>query len=236
MATEVIENPPSRRIFIPDEQRIILRGIDWALYQRLAKSIERQKIRLAYNRGVLELMCPGPLHEDYGVLFGHIVLFVTLELGIPCRSKRSTRWDRPEAERGIEADDSFYFAPAKLAAIPYRSNNVADYPNPDLAIEVDLNPSSIDRPSIYASLKVTEVWRFDGESLWIDRLRDDGTYETVDQSLFIPMTPAEIVRWVLLGNEAPDQNAWVRQFQEWVRATVLPRYRAATGDVGPPQP
>ena len=34
------------------------------------------------------------------------------------------------------------------------SNDVADYPNPDLAIEVDISPSQLDRPEIYAKLQV----------------------------------------------------------------------------------
>jgi Uma2 family endonuclease len=236
MATQVIEKPPRRRVFIPDEQRIVLRGIDWATYQRLAERVERQNIRLAYNRGVLELMCPGPLHDDYGRLICRMVWIVTLELGLPCRTQGATRWERPEAERGLEPDESFYFTPAKLAVIPHRSNKAADYPDPDLAIEVDLSPSQVDRPAIYAALNVPEVWRFDGEALRIDRLREDGTYEAVEESLFIPLSPAEIVHWLLLGEDATDQNEWARQFQEWVRATVLPRYRAAMEKQGRPLP
>ena len=40
------------------------------------------------------------------------------------------------------------------------ANDVADYPNPDLAVEVDLSPSKIDRPAIFRALRVLEVWRF----------------------------------------------------------------------------
>ena len=39
------------------------------------------------------------------------------------------------------------------------SNDVADYPNPDLMSEVDLSPSKIDRPGIYRALEVAEFWR-----------------------------------------------------------------------------
>ena len=38
-------------------------------------------------------------------------------------------------------------------------------PNPDLAIEVDISPPKVDRPGIYAALKVMEVWRFTDSSV-----------------------------------------------------------------------
>ena len=41
--------------------------------------------------------------------------------------------------------------------------DIADYPNPDLAIEIDISPPEVDREGIYKSLKVAEIWRFDGE-------------------------------------------------------------------------
>ena len=47
---------------------------------------------------------------------------------------------------GIEAGQCYYFDPDKLAASDRAaasdSNDVADYPNPDLAVEIDL-PSSL---------------------------------------------------------------------------------------------
>ena len=41
------------------------------------------------------------------------------------------------------------------------SNNIDDYPNPDLAVEIDISPPKIDRSGIYAALKVSELWRRD---------------------------------------------------------------------------
>ena len=39
-------------------------------------------------------------------------------------------------------------------------NEVAAYPNPDLAVEVDISRPQADRPAIYAALQVPEVWTF----------------------------------------------------------------------------
>ena len=68
---------------------------------------------------------------------------------------------------------------------------IADYPNPDLAIEVDVSPSKIDRPGIYAALRVAELWRFDGdhEQVIIERLGADGSYHGTDGS-DVPADPS----------------------------------------------
>ena len=63
--------------------------------------------------------------------------------------------------RGLAVDQCYYFEAGKPAAVAAararKSNDVADYPNPDLAIEVDLSPPEIDRAGIYAALKVVFV-------------------------------------------------------------------------------
>jgi Uma2 family endonuclease len=76
------------------------------------------------------------------------------------------------------------------------SPDVADYPNPDLAIEVDVSPSKIDRPGIYAALRVAEVWRFDGKrrELVIERLTAGESYEPADGSEFLPARAEDVGR------------------------------------------
>ena len=210
----------------PSDQQITLRGISWETYQRLAEEIGDRPILKAYHRGILELKSAGPLHEHYKCLLSRLVATVTEEVEIPRRSMGSTRWDRPEAERGLEPDECFYLTKPKVLAARQRSNRAEDYPAPDLAIEVDLRRSEVKRAEIYATLGVPEVWRFDGKALWIDRLRDDGTYEEVTECLFLPVAPAEVVHWVV-NVKVADESVWARQLRQWVRAEVLPRRRPA---------
>ena len=107
------------------------------------------------------------------------------------------------------------------------SKDVAEYPNPDLAIEVDVSPSKIDRPAIYAALRIAEVWRFDGERKWIviERVSEDGTYQTVDMSEFLPVRSEEVARWVLEEDRRAG-SAWGHRLRAWARAELalrLPR-------------
>jgi Uma2 family endonuclease len=150
------------------------------------------------------------------------------ELEIPCTGLGQTTWKRPEVACGLESDECYYFAPEKLLAaakaLTRMSRNVAEYPNPDLAIEVDITPSKIDRPAIYAALRVVEVWRFDGEHhrITIERLREDGTYQAADESQFLPVRPDEVGRWVL-EEDIRDGSAWARRLRAWVREELAPR-------------
>ena len=65
--------------------------------------------------------------------------------------------------RGLEADLSYYFDAEKVRAakeaLARMSLDPADYPRPDLAIEIDMSPPQVDRPAIYTDLGVVEVWR-----------------------------------------------------------------------------
>jgi Uma2 family endonuclease len=224
MATITTES--LRTVRVSPDRRITLRGISWETYLRLVEEIGNQHVLKAYNRGVLELMSPGPIHEKYKKRLAILVEVVTEELEIPRFSLASMTWNRPEAERGLEADECYLLTAEKVAVSEHGSAKAEDYPAPDLAIEVDMRRSAVDRPEIYATLGVPEVWRFDDEALRINRLRDDGTYEEVTESLFLPVTPAEVVHWVV-NVKVANETVWARQLRQWVRAEVLPRRRPA---------
>jgi len=226
--------PPSTGDRIPaagaGEQRIVIRGLSWDLYDRLSDAVgERQHVYLAYDGKDLELMTTGPIHDHYTELFGWFMRFVASELRIRCRPLGQTTWKRPEIARGLEADRCYYFTPKKIKAelkgLAKKSNNIADYPNPDLAIEIDISPSQVDRPGIYAALKVPEVWRFDGESLVIGQLRPDGSYAAAEQSLFLPVRAEEVCRWVV-HEDSSDELAWEQRLREWARTELAPRRNA----------
>jgi hypothetical protein len=73
----------------------------------------------------------------------------------------STTWESITADRGLEVGDCFYFDQEKIAraavALALRSNDPADYPAPDLALEVDLSPPTLDRSAIHGTLRVAEI-------------------------------------------------------------------------------
>jgi Uma2 family endonuclease len=173
---------------------------------------------MAYDGRDLELMTKGPDHEDYRQLLGHLVVEIARFLKLPIKGMGETTWRRPELERGIEADQCYFMSQEKLAAAAKTrgSNDVSALPNPDLVIEVDLSPSLIDRPGVYATMGVTEVWRFDGKILMIQRLSPTGRYDDVEASVFLQINRGELTRW-LVEEDATDEVAWIERFATWLR-------------------
>ena len=118
---------------------------------------EGEGYRIAYDGKDIELMTIGPRHESRKSLLDMFIAIVASELRIDRRPMGSTTWKRKLVGRGIESDLSYYFDPIKLAAYEAadarQSDNIDDYPNPDLAAEIDISPPVVDRSDIYAKLR-----------------------------------------------------------------------------------
>jgi len=216
-----ITTRPPRRATVPPqgETRIRIPNASWSLYEAFVKNLpERSAIRTAFDGRDMEIMVKGPVHDHFARLLELFVMAVAGALGIRIKPQGETTWIRPEIERGIEADNCYYLEPAKiasaLAALSRRLNDVAAYPNPDLAIEVDISAPQADRAAIYAAMGVAELWRFDGQTLTIERLDEHGRYQPVERSGFLRVRAGQVPRW-LTAEDISDYDAWIRRVREW---------------------
>ena len=217
--------PSSSRLSSPavdsGDQRIVIRGVGWDVYDCLSEAIgEGQHVRLAYDGEDLEIMTVGYPHERYKEMLGKLVDTVSRVKGIPRKSAGETTWKRPNIKRGLQADECYYFLAEKFAiveaAFVRETQDIDDYPNPDLAIEIDLSSPQVDRPGIYAKLKVAEIWRFDGKSLVIEWLQDDGSYAPAEASRFLPLRAQDILRW-LIEEPYGDEIVWEHRMEQWAK-------------------
>jgi Uma2 family endonuclease len=208
--------PSTRRP--PPGQWLRLSNVDWRTYSRLVRAFaERPGTRLTYDRGELEIMSPLLEHDDDGRFLGDLVFVLTEELGLPLKRGGSTTLRRRLRRRGIEADECFWIANAHRMAGRRRLNLRTD-PPPDLAIEVDVSRSSLDRLAIYAALGVPEVWRLDGDTLTFHVLDAGGAYVSAAVSRSFPLVaPADLLGFLQQARQAGDENAVVRQFRGWIR-------------------
>jgi Uma2 family endonuclease len=200
----------------------VLHGIDWRTYARLLRAFERRRgFRLTYDRGMLEIMSPLWEHEKAAYILGRFIDVLTEELHLPYEPGRSVTLRRRNKRRGLEPDNCYWIANAgRLQGKKHLDLRVD--PPPDLAIEIDVTHSSLDRMSIYAALEVPEVWRATSEGLTFHILKA-GIYQIHTNSLSFPrLTSTDLIPcFAELGQSGTTDL--VAHFREWVRQVLLSR-------------
>jgi Uma2 family endonuclease len=158
MSTATISEPPHER---SADRSVVLRRISWAGYQTILQELGDDATRLTYDNGFLEIELPGKRHEELKSLAGALVEAVLNFRRVLYASLGSTTWNRSEKLKGIEADQCYYLGDAADGVIGKDRIDTAVDPAPNLAIEVDVTASSVDKLGIYAAIGVREVWRID---------------------------------------------------------------------------
>jgi Uma2 family endonuclease len=201
----------------PTTERVLLRGVRWATYEALLAEVENRGIKLTYDRGDLEIMTPSRAHERYNSLIRRLIEAMTEELDIPIASGGSTTFRSALLEKGLEPD-SCYWVENEARVRRLEELDLSKDPPPDLAVEVEVSRSALDRLGIYAALGVLEVWRWTRASRLVCHVRDQGgLYREVSTSGRFPfLAPADLVPF-LLDATNKDETTWIRGFRKWVR-------------------
>lgn len=193
-----------------------LSGIKWQTYQSLLLDLaESPNKKLTYDQGYLEIMSPLPEHEINKGFLAHLVRATTELLDLEVASLCSTTLSRKDLKKGIEPDECFYIQNESLV----RGKTTFDFtkdPAPDLAIEIDITSSSLNRLDIYAALSVLEIWRFDGEQLFIYVLQN-GHYQDTNTSQCLPILSKEVLLSFLQRRHQTGENALIREFRQWLQ-------------------
>jgi Uma2 family endonuclease len=194
----------------------VLSGVRWQTYESLLADVDNRRFRLTYDRGNLEIMAPQFRHESYADALGVLVKALAAAAKVRVKSAWSTTFRREDLERGLEPDRCFYIRnlPAVLGKLEI---DLADDPPPDLAIEIDIMSSCLDRLAIYAALGVPEVWRFDGEQFEVLLRRDATGFDRADASPTFPSLPNNEVAELLNAVVALDDATQERRVRAWVR-------------------
>src|SRR5262249_43787527 len=150
---------------LPDNSTLLLHEVSWAEYEDLLALLpDNPRFRLSYDQGTLEIITLSPRHERLKSLFMPLLTVLTEEQNLNLVGLGSTTFRLPEAARGLEPDDCYYIPQAERMA-GQDTIDLATDPPPDLVVEVDITHPSLDKFPIYASLRVPEVWRHDGDTL-----------------------------------------------------------------------
>lgn len=207
-------------ISIPAEQRTILQNISWETFETLlAETGVDRGSRFAYECGILEIMSPLIEHESYKNNIGNLVIVLAEELGIEIKSAGSTTLKLKSANRGIEPDNCYYIQNELAFRGKQTLDLTTDLP-PDLAIEIDITSSSINKLDIYSALGVPEIWRYNGRVLQIYQLVEKRYIES-EFSCAFPLVPAIEINQFIEQGKAIGEIALIKLFRAWVRNKIL---------------
>ncbi len=199
--------------------RVVLHNVRWETYEALLRDRgDNPGPRYAYDDGELEIMSPSRIHESLKTIIGRLVETFTLELGIDIASVGSTTLKRQLKKKGLEPDESYYVKNEPFVR-QRRNLNLKVDPPPDLAIEIDLTTSSVDKLGIYAALGVPEVWTHDEKGIAVYQLRKGGKYVLTRTSIVLPTLRVPELNRFLENVGTMSETQIVKSFRDWVRAS-----------------
>jgi Uma2 family endonuclease len=198
------------------EERTLLQGISWNLYENLLTEIgDNGKARLSYYRGDLEFMTPLFEHEQGNRLIEKLISTIAEVTDRDYILCGSMTIKRPDLESGKEPDSCYYITNEPAVRGKTKFNFTQD-PPPDLAVEIDITRSSLNQLALYATLGVDEVWRYDGNALTFYHLQS-GKYVIVDRSPTFKMLSPDRVLEFLADCQTHGINRAVKMLKEWIK-------------------
>lgn len=188
------------------ERRFVLHGVPWWTYVALRDTLDDQSgLKMTYLEGMLELISPSTLHEDAKKIIARLIEVWAMERDCDLRGFGGATFRREAKERGLEPDEC------------YKLGELHDDGVPDIAIEVIVTSSLVDKMAVYAGLGVPEVWawRPNTAMITVHRLIGDH-YQCQERSDVLPaLDISELSRFVQPGQ---NQTALAKAYQAALRA------------------
>lgn len=163
---------------------VTIPNVSWEEFESILQELgEKRSARVAYSKGMLEIMVPLPEPEKPKDLISDIVKTLLKMTGRRYEPFGSTTFKR-ENTAGVEPDACFYIQ--NYQRMISRRRLEPDDPPPDLAIETDVtSKTTVDA---YEAIAVPELWIYDRGKLTIYLLRE-GKYVNSDTSPTFPNIP-----------------------------------------------
>ncbi len=179
------------------ENRVILNHITWETFNQILKEIgDKRIIRLAYDKGIVEIMTPFGQHEYSNRFIDNLILVIALELDLDIKTMGSLTLKKEMVKKGVEPDSCYYLNNEPL--VRHKQDIRLDIdPPPDLVLEIDMSNSSLNKLPIYAALGVPEIWRYDGNQLIVFILNNYNYIQSDSSLTFSWLKIADLLPLVL---------------------------------------
>lgn len=184
------------------EQRLVLEGVSWQQYETMLATLgdDFPNLRLNYLEGTLEIMTTSPEHEELKKVIGMLLEAYFQETRTRFHALGSATFRKAMKLRGLEPDECYCLGQKKEF--------------PDLAIEVVITSSMVNKLDIYQGLGVTEVWQWQEGAFLIHHLRSTG-YEQIARSELLPNLDTQLLASYV---NPVDQFDAVMAFRDMLRS------------------
>jgi Uma2 family endonuclease len=205
------------------EQRTVLHNISWETFEALLTDTgEDRGSRFAYEDGTLEIMTPLFEHENPKCNFGNFIVVLAEELNIEMKSAGSTTLKKKITKKGIEPDNCYYIQ-NELTVRGRETLDLETDPPPDLAIEIDITNSSVNKFAIYSALGVAELWRYNGRNLKFYQLVE-GQYIESEFSIAFPIIPVSEMNRFIEQSKTMGEIALLKSFRAWLQRNPVSQF------------
>jgi Uma2 family endonuclease len=202
---------------MPEDTVVIFHDVPWEEYEELLAQVgEAPGLRISYDDGTLKVLTLSSEHEKYTRFIEKLVTLLSLRLEIRILSFGSATMKKSKRRKGNEPDCCFYVQTAAALGKRIKLDFAVDAP-PDIAVEVDVHHASQEKFSIYAALGVPEIWRFDGQQLFIHMWQED-QYVEAEVSRALPMLTSRILTEYLTRMREEGEFEAIIAFDEWLQS------------------
>jgi hypothetical protein len=91
------------------EGRLVFHDVGWNEYEVMLDIVSERHIRVTYDRGTMEVAMRSQKHEQVAHLFGLFVTRLAELLELAYEPLGMTTWRKPDADKGLEADQCRVF-------------------------------------------------------------------------------------------------------------------------------
>jgi Uma2 family endonuclease len=196
------------------ESHIVLQT-DWQGYLKMLEVVGDSKVRVTYDGGLLELMTTSRDHESVKSLLARLLEVLLEDRDTDFVTGGSPTFKRQALDKGLEPDDCYWIE--NYTEFLRQPPDAEELMSPDLALEVDVSRSVLNRLNIYAALRTREVWRWRKGHVQVYRLKPDNTYEVLSESPLVPGFPMSALREHLALRHSEPTSRILRRFRAWVR-------------------
>ena len=203
-------------ISVPPGHKVVVQNVSWQEFEDiLAKSGKNRAARIAYSKGILEIMTPLPEHETTKLFITDFVEMLLEGFNIEFYSLSSTTFKNELIETAIELDNCFYIENEAKVRGKNKLDLTIDIP-PDLALAVEVTSRTYQ--DIYAALGVSELWHFEQGKLQINVLQE-GKYVEVEFSPHFSDFPLQtVIPDYITQVKTVGRNKAMRSFRGWLRS------------------